>query len=264
MATTISESGTTVHYVATGGGKPLVLVHGAGGNSEANWAHLRDRFHDRRLVITPNYAGSGETTDPGGDIDVHLAVEQVAAAIRAADAGPVELVGFSLGSVVSAAVAAKHPELVKKLVLIAGWATHTDSRQELAIGLWRKLADGDLDSYRRFITLYLFSPKHLGAQGREAIERGLEQVDVTPNVIRQIELVQRVNIEALVPEIVIPTLVIGLTQDQLIPVEHARALHEAIGGSVYREIDSGHLVVWERPDELVREILGFLDEPAAT
>ncbi|WP_394847098.1 alpha/beta hydrolase [Pendulispora brunnea] len=260
MATTISASGTSVHYIATGSGNPLVLVHGAGGNSEANWGHLRARFDDRRQVITPNYAGSGETTDPGGDIDLNLAVEQVAASILAADAGPVELVGFSLGSLVAASLAAKHPELVKKLVLIAGWVTHADPRQELVVGLWRKLADADLDIYRKFLTLYLFSPRHLGAQDRQALAQSLEGIEVTANIIRQIELVGRATVEAFLPSIQTPTLVVGLTQDQLVPVENARAMHRAIRGSIYREIDSGHLVVWERPEELVAEILNFLDK----
>ena len=47
------------------------------------------------------------------------------------------------------------------------------------------------------------------------------------------------------------TLVIGLGRDHVIPPERVRALHHAIPGSAHAELDSGDLVVFERPEELV-------------
>jgi hypothetical protein len=35
-------------------------------------------------------------------------------------------------------------------------------------------------------------------------------------------------------------------------------VHDAIAGSGYAEIDSGHVVVFERPAELVAAVSGFL------
>jgi pimeloyl-ACP methyl ester carboxylesterase len=55
-----------------------------------------------------------------------------------------------------------------------------------------------------------------------------------------------------------PTLVIGNTQDHLIPVAHARALHAAIPGSEYAEPDSGHVVLHERPTEITTLIRDFV------
>jgi len=52
--------------------------------------------------------------------------------------------------------------------------------------------------------------------------------------------------------------VIGLARDQVNPAEHACALHHAISGSAYAEVDSGHLVVFERPEELALTIRRFL------
>ncbi|MEV4170564.1 hypothetical protein [Nonomuraea sp. NPDC049709] len=52
----------------------------------------------------------------------------------------------------------------------------------------------------------------------------------------------------LLPKITAPTLVIGNPRDYLVPVERARALP----GGEYAELDSGHVVVHERPAELWR------------
>ena len=41
-------------------------------------------------------------------------------------------------------------------------------------------------------------------------------------------------------------------------MERARLLHEGIASSQYAEIDSGHLVVFEQPEELVKLCQAFL------
>jgi pimeloyl-ACP methyl ester carboxylesterase len=47
-----------------------------------------------------------------------------------------------------------------------------------------------------------------------------------------------------------------------VPVENVRALHQAIPGSRYAELESGHVVFAEKPDELATLIRAFLlDEP---
>lgn len=47
-------------------------------------------------------------------------------------------------------------------------------------------------------------------------------------------------------------------EDSWIPLEREEKLHGLIPGSVLRVIDdAGHLVIEEKPDELVKEILDF-------
>ncbi|WP_228645775.1 alpha/beta fold hydrolase [Microtetraspora sp. AC03309] len=46
-----------------------------------------------------------------------------------------------------------------------------------------------------------------------------------------------------------------------VPVENSRELHAAIAGSEYAEIDSGHVVLMERPEEWVRLVAEFVLRP---
>jgi pimeloyl-ACP methyl ester carboxylesterase len=264
---TISASGTTVSYTAAGDGPGLVFVAGTGLPAQVNYGHLAPAFQDRRTVVLADYAGSGESTGPEGELSVELLAAQIASATEAAADGPVDLVGYSLGAVVAAAVAATRPELVRRLVLIAGWTDPDDARHQLAIDLWQRLERADHDLFSRFLQLNCLSAPFLSAIGPDGVAQLIANAPpITPGMRQHIDLDRRADLRPLLPSITAPTLVIGLTRDQVIPVERARLLHESIAGSQYAEIDSGHLVVFERAEELVGVLQSFLfaDEPAPT
>ncbi|MFF9870376.1 alpha/beta fold hydrolase [Streptomyces sp. NPDC013953] len=259
---TVSVAGTEVHYRVEGSGPGLLLVHGSTADSEANYAAVRPLLTDRFTVITPDYAGSGRTPLPDGELTLDLLVAQVAAAARAAVDGPVDVVGASLGAVVAAALAAEQPELVRRLVLVGGWARNDDPRQELALGLWRRLADLDTVAYQQFITLLSLSPDRLTAMGRDEIAAAAKGADPSEGAKRQIDLDLVVDIRDRLAAVRAPTLVVGARQDMVIPVAHSRELHRGIAGSRYTELDCGHNVPFEQPAELAALLRDYLDQPA--
>ncbi|MFI7125679.1 alpha/beta fold hydrolase [Nonomuraea sp. NPDC050153] len=247
---TVTHSSGAVHFQRAGSGPGLVMVHGSGGDAATNYAHLVPGFADLRTVIVPDYAGSGQTADPGGDLTLDLLAGQVAATFE----GPSDLVGFSLGAAVAVAVAAEYPELVRRLVLIAGWTHVEDSRLELGLRTWARLAETDPESFAAYGPLVGFGPEYVSAVGAETLMAG----EPPHGVRRQIELDLRLDIRDLLPKITAPTLVVGNTRDYLIPVEHHRALHAALPGSEYAELDSGHVVLHERPAEVTTLIREFI------
>ncbi|MEV6040086.1 alpha/beta hydrolase [Nonomuraea sp. NPDC052116] len=252
---TVTHSSGPVHYRRAGSGPGLVMVHGTGGDAVSNYAHLVPEFTGLRTVITPDYAGSGQTADPGGDLTLDLLAGQVAATFE----GPSDLVGFSLGAAVAVAVAAEHPELVRRLVLIAGWTHAEDSRLSLGLRTWARLAETDPESFTAFGPLVAFGPEYVSAVGAQALTAG----EPPHGVRRQIELDLRLDIRDLLPKITAPTLVVGNTRDYLIPVEHARALHAALPGSEYAELDSGHVVLHEKPAEVTTLVREFITRVSA-
>jgi pimeloyl-ACP methyl ester carboxylesterase len=258
---TVDADGATVHYTATGQGPGLVLVAGTGLNAHLNYGHLTPAFEAHRTVILPDYAGSGQTLEPAGPLSLELLAGQIAAVTQQAADEPVDLVGYSLGAVVAAAVAALHPHLVRRLVLVAGWPSPEDARHQLAIDLWQRLERADHELFNRFLQLICFSPPFLSAIGDEGVAQLIAGApEVTEGMRRHMDLDRRADLRDLMPKITAPTLVIGLTRDQVVPVEQARALHDGIADSQFAEIDSGHLVVFERPEELVAVVQQFLFE----
>ncbi|WP_062208260.1 alpha/beta fold hydrolase [Streptomyces sp. NBRC 109706] len=250
---TLDVADARLHYDRGGSGPALVLVHGTGsGGSEVNWAGLAPRFAAAHTVITPDLSGTERTTDAGGPLTVEGLAAQVAAVIEDAGVGPVDLLGFSMGAPVSVAVAALRPELVRRLILVAGWA-HTEGDEYLRnlFALWRQLSVSDPAAFGRAVTMTGFSRGFLNAIGREQVELLIPNMPPTPGTLRHVELDAHVDIRDLLPHVRARTLVIGCAQDITVPVEHSRALHEAIAHSDYAEIDAGHVAFFEKENEFV-------------
>ncbi|MGH3586925.1 MAG: alpha/beta fold hydrolase [Pseudonocardia sp.] len=247
-----------VAYTVDGNGPPLVLVHGTAFDAAGTWAHLVDGFTDIRTVVRPDYSGAGATVDDGGALTEDGLAAQVAAVITETADEPVDLVGFSLGAVVAATVAATRPELVRRLVLTAGWARPDDPYLHTVMSTWRGLA-AHPDGFGRFGTLTAFSPPFLSSIGQEQLDAIAASNRPTAGALCHIDLNLRVDIRSRLPMITARTLVIGCGQDATVPAAHARELHEAIAGSGYVEIDSGHVVLFEQPDRFTAAVREFIE-----
>lgn len=246
-----------IPYRVLGTGPALLLVHGTGPGS-AMWDHLIDHFSDRYSVILPELSGSEQAEDDGGELAIDALAAQVGAVIEDAGLGPVQLVGFSLGAAVATAAAARRPDLVRSLVATAGWTDPGDEYLRNMMTVWRSIADSP-EAFGRYATLTAFSRGFLNRIGREAVEFNATFMQPTVGTLRQIDLNLRLDIRDLLPKVTARTLVIGCAQDATIPVENARQLHAGIAGSDYRELDAGHVVVFEQPEEFVKIVGDFLD-----
>jgi len=258
--------GTRVTYAVDGQGPALVLVAGTGGNLDSNWAHLVEPLASRHTVIRPDYSGSGETTDPPGDLSLDLLAAQVLAAATAAGAETFDLAGFSLGACVAAQVAATHPARVRSLTLLAGFASGQDPRMRMQSDLWLDLIRHDPHDFARLVLLTGFSPAFLGRMDAAQLTQWTDAVLVSDRwegIARQIRLDASLDIRPLLPRIAAPTLSIGCAHDAMVPKEHARALADAIPGARHAELDSGHLAPFEQPEAFLDLLTAFIDIPRA-
>ncbi|MCD9145129.1 alpha/beta fold hydrolase [Streptomyces albireticuli] len=239
----------------------LVLVHGTGSVGAAlTWGQTVPRFADR-TVLTPDLSGTERTVDGGGRLTTEGLAAQVIAVIEDAGTGPVDLLGFSMGAPVSATVAALRPDLVRRLILVAGWArTEADEYTRNHFTLWQRLGAVDPEGFGRIVAMTGFSRGYLNTIGREGFEQLVPNMPPTPGTLRHVDLDLRVDIRAMLPRVEAETLVIGCTQDATVPVELSRALHAELARTTtasYAEIDAGHVVFFEKADEFVRRVSDF-------
>lgn len=254
----VTSGATDVAYETRGEGSPMVLIHGAGGSAQTNWDVVAGSLAKHFRVVMPDYAGSGTTTIPQQDVDLSEIVAQVAAVIaEEADQGA-HVVGFSLGAVVAAMLARDLADKAWSLTLIAGWA-RSDARMRIQFGLWEHLVSQDPDAAATHLLLTGHSNRVLGSASIDELREWIRATSsgIPAGMTYQADLASRIDILPMLSEVKVPTQVIGLTQDNMVPVAHARELHAAIPGAEYLEIDGGHLVLAEQPGDIADVIREF-------
>jgi pimeloyl-ACP methyl ester carboxylesterase len=99
--------------------EPAVFVHGLGG-SATNWTDVMGLLRDQLDSVAPDLPGFGwSPPPPHRDYSLRAHAAALAALVEARGAGPVHLLGNSLGGTVSLVVAATRPELVRTLTLVS-------------------------------------------------------------------------------------------------------------------------------------------------
>lgn len=98
-----------------GAGDPLVLLHGVA-SSRRIWHRVVAPLARGRRVLAVDVPGFGESAPAGPGFDLDAVADALVAGLGV---GRFDLVGHSLGGAVAVAVAARHPEAVRRLVLVA-------------------------------------------------------------------------------------------------------------------------------------------------
>ncbi len=257
----VEVDGAKIAYKVDGQGSGLVLIPGTGGNAENNWGHLIEHFTPHWKVVRPEYSGAGHTTDKGGPLSIEMLAKQVVAAAEAADATPFDLVGFSLGGCIAAYIAAEYPDKVRSVVILAGFSSAENKRANLQLSLWKDLIGSNLPAMAKLVLINGFSDHFIAQLNDSQIEELLKIIETDNDwqgMLRQIDLDMTLDIRDQVKHIGKPTLVIGCSYDQLVPVDSVRKLAETIPGARYAELPSGHLAIIEQAEEFVRLTLEFL------
>jgi pimeloyl-ACP methyl ester carboxylesterase len=103
---------------AWGSGPPVLLTHGAQG-SWSHWIRNIDALARERTVWAPDLPGYGESAMPPREEQAAIAEVLATGLLELlAPELPLDIIGFSFGGVVAAHLAALHPELVRRVILV--------------------------------------------------------------------------------------------------------------------------------------------------
>jgi len=262
---TVYVQGSPVNYYDSGSSEvssfsrdPIVLVHGTGGNAQLHYGYLFPILELNQRVIALDFSpvpGKDEVTLEDLENQITRVIEHLLP-----DA-PVTLVGYSLGAVAVASVAAKRPDLVRNLVLIAGWMK-TDVQQSLRNSVWQDLYQSGSKTLPDFTLYCAFSHAFYTMLPPEHLHIMREKIRPTAFDAQQMALNRRIDISDQIGRIRARTLIVGCRQDQMVPLWHSKLLFGAIDDARYQEIDSGHGVVFERPGQLSQMVDQFNENPA--
>ncbi|MFJ9773814.1 alpha/beta fold hydrolase [Kitasatospora sp. NPDC101157] len=101
------------------GAPTVVAVHGITANGLA-WYEIARRLAGRVTLLAPDLRGRSASRSVAGPYGLARHADDVAAVIASLGAAPVTVVGHSMGAWVTALTAVRHPELVRRVLLVDG------------------------------------------------------------------------------------------------------------------------------------------------
>src|SRR5712675_1282778 len=111
-------NGLRMYYEIHGTGQPLILVHGGLGSSDM-FAPIVPELSKGRQVIAVDLQAHGRTVDIDRPLSFEAMADDIAALMKYLGIERADVMGYSLGGGVAVHTAIRHPDLVRKLVLVS-------------------------------------------------------------------------------------------------------------------------------------------------
>jgi pimeloyl-ACP methyl ester carboxylesterase len=252
-----------IYYEVSGDGPPVILAHGAGGNTLV-WFHQVVRFAPEYTIINFDHRGWGRSKCDAGFRKARYFADDMRAVLDAVGIDRTAVVCQSMGGWTGMQFALAHPERVSCLVLSgtpAGISTpkieeirsaraQERAREQSAMqnaawnhAHWALAADA-FDHYPERAFLY----GQLSALNAPVGDTGTAELRVTPDRMRSFT---------------IPTLLLGGENDRICPPSVLDELEQIIPGAERHTIPvSGHSPYFETPDAFNDLVAPFLAKHA--
>lgn len=257
----------SVRYGISGSGPDVIVVHGTPWSSY-NMRHLINGLSGSFKVHFFDLMGYGQSEKTDGDVSLGLQNNLLKALIDHWGVKDPCIIGHDFGGATALRCHLLNQVEFKKMILIdpvavSPWGSpffkHVKEHYEAFAGVPDYMQKVMVKAY---IETAMYKPlpedvveqtvqPWLGETGKQAFYRQIAQAD------------QKFTdeIQSRYGEISIPVLILWGGQDSWIPVEKGYELAQLIPGSIIRTIrDAGHLIIEEKHESLLEEIILFLKD----
>ncbi|MCP4107352.1 MAG: alpha/beta hydrolase [Desulfobacteraceae bacterium] len=258
---TVDINGLHISYLTGGKGEPLLLLHGFAGGKE-HWVWIAKHLSGHFRIISPDMPGCGSSTkDAHLNYSVEEQVKRVYAFSQALGLKSFHISGNSMGGNIASVFAARYPETIISLWLLAPGGVDSAQPSERDILMEKGenvLVAKTAEDFERTYNFCFVNPpampgfikKYLA----ENIAAGSELVEKIYNDLAN----QPAPLESALNKLPVPTLILWGDQDRLTHVSGASILESLMpNAKAIVMSDTGHILMMENPESAAKYYLEF-------
>jgi len=267
-----STDGTQIAYATVGEGSPILKAPSYLTHIEYEWSNtfwgpfLNETARSNRLVRF-DQRGNGLSDWDVEQISPDAMIEDMEAVVAASGLKKFALFGISQGAAFSVRYAAKHPDRVSCLILFGGYIrgrlTRGDPEAEkhfnIASTMMRDGWGSTNPVYRQFFTSSYIPDAPSEVKDRfDELQRISGSVE---NILRIWEMNARLDTTEIARQLNVPTLVLHMSDDRMVPVTEGQYTAKLIPGAQFVELPgSNHVAIEGQPsfDMFFDEVRNFL------
>ena len=262
----IKVNGIELFYTEHGSGdETIVFGHGLLMDSTM-WGLVAPAFANNYRVICFDFRGQANSQDSGRNFTIDLLVEDTAALIQALSRHPVHYVGLSMGGMVGMPLAARHPKLLRSLVLLDTSAQAEPAKNNIKYALMTAVVK--LFGVKPLVPSMLplmFGKSFLSDPlNHELINHWKQKLRALKKTITGpvSGVTKRRDVTQELANITCPTLIIVGDEDHTTPMSCAKNMAAHISGSELKIIPQcGHSSALEKPEVVVDLMKQFYLKP---
>ncbi len=236
------------------GAPTVILLHGWTVTSDLNWFPATDALSEHVNVVMFDHRGHGHGIRSWQRFTMARCADDAVAVANALGVDRFVPVGYSMGGAVAQLVWHRHPERVRGLVLAATAARFKVTRRHL----WEFPALSTLSVVSRVAPAPAHRPILDSLITRRTRERGLHPwilAEIRKNNLREIteagSQIGRFDSRAWISKVDVPTGVITIGDDKLVPTASQLALAERLPHARHWHLGGGHDMCVTRAHEFV-------------
>lgn len=270
-----SSDGVRIAYATVGSGPPLLktsnwLTHLELDWTSPLWRELLTALARRNTLVRYDHRGTGLSDRRAATITFDAWLEDLEAVVGAAGLRRFPIFGISQGCATAISFAARHPEMVSRLVLMGGFtrgwrAGKNESvrkQWEALITVTRQGWGRETTAFRQIFTS-LFAPT--AGEEQKAWLDGIQRASASAeNAAMFLEAVGDLDITPLLEQVSCPALVLHCRGDEIIPFDAGRWIAANLPNARFVPLESrNHILFPTDPawQQLIAEIERFLAEP---
>lgn len=266
----IVAAGIRTNYHDMGSGFPVLLIHGSGPgvSAWANWRLVMPKLAEKSRVIAPDMVGFGFTERPQGyTYSLDNWVQHALGLLDALGLEQVDLVGNSFGGALSLALTIRHPQRVRRLVLMGSAGVHFEITPGLD-AVWGYTPS--FENMRKIMDLFAWDRNLVNDELAELRYRASIRPGFQESFAAMFPAPRQRWVDALAsPEEAIraiphETLIIHGREDRIIPLETSLKLSQLISRAQLHVFGRcGHWTQIEHADRFARLVSDFFAEASA-